>query len=132
MAPSMSLQTSRTAISGQRVSMRSVRATRSAPMRMAPRAAVDPAMSPIIMSSCNAAMLALGRFAFLPYLRRQQEKAGAPSQNGVSHFDAGDARAEEASFITRAGADPAGFTIIDVLAWGSLGHVLGFTALVLS
>jgi photosystem I subunit V len=99
---------------------------------MAPRAAVDPALTPVIMSSCNAAMLSLGRFAFLPYLRKQQAKAGVPTQNGVSHFDAGDFRAEEASFITRAGADPAGFNIIDVLAWGSLGHVLGFAALALS
>jgi photosystem I subunit V len=37
-------------------------------------------------------------------------------QNGVSHFDAGDARAEENTNVLTTG-DPAGFTIIDVLGW---------------
>eukprot|EP00192_Tetraselmis_astigmatica_P017276 CAMPEP_0117668342 /NCGR_PEP_ID=MMETSP0804-20121206/11493_1 /TAXON_ID=1074897 /ORGANISM="Tetraselmis astigmatica, Strain CCMP880" /LENGTH=131 /DNA_ID=CAMNT_0005476217 /DNA_START=96 /DNA_END=491 /DNA_ORIENTATION=+ len=128
----MSLKPScRATLAGKRVAVRSLRSTRPA-LRAPVRAAVDPANASIVISGCNAAMLALGRFVFLPYTRAQQEKAGVPVQNGVTHFEAGDIRAEEASFITRAGADPAGFTIIDVLAWGSLGHVLGFCALVLS
>jgi photosystem I subunit V len=129
MALSLSLQTSRAAIGGHRV--RSVRPARSARVaHVAPvRAAADPMM---VISGCNAAMLGLGRFVFRPYVQAQQEKAGQPVQNGTTHFEAGDRLAEEASFITRAGADPAGFSIIDTLAWGSLGHVLGFTAIVLS
>lgn len=127
----MSLQTSRVALGGKSVALRATRSSRS--VRAAPvRAAVDPANASLIISGCNAAMLSLGRFVFLGYSKRSMEKAGAPVQNGMTHFEAGDIRAEEASFITRAGADPAGFTIIDVLAWGSLGHVLGFTALVLA
>ena len=37
-------------------------------------------------------------------------------------------RAKEASFITTT-KDPAGFTLVDLLAWGSIGHALGFLAL---
>mmetsp|Transcript_10109 Transcript_10109/g.24092 ORF Transcript_10109/g.24092 Transcript_10109/m.24092 type:complete len:131 (+) Transcript_10109:127-519(+) len=129
---SMSLKTSSSMLSGQRVALRSTRSARGSPARMPVRAAFDPANTSLVISGCNAAMLALGRFAFLPYTKKQQEKAGLPVQNGKTHFEAGDIRAEEASFITRAGGDPAGFTIIDVLAWGSLGHVLGFLALALS
>lgn len=47
-------------------------------------------------------------------------------QDGKTYVDAGDERAEEQMFTT---GDPAGFTIIDVLAWGSLGHALGYAAL---
>eukprot|EP00873_Tetraselmis_striata_P040557 jgi/Tetstr1/460821/TSEL_000575.t1 len=129
MAPTMSLQTSRAAIGGQRVRAvrpaRAARATVAAPVR----ASADPM---IVIGGCNAAMLALGRFVFMPYVKSQQEKAGQPVQNGVTHLAAGDRLAEEASFITRSGGDPAGFSIIDTIAWGSLGHVLGFTAIVLS
>eukprot|EP00951_Prasinocladus_malaysianus_P002612 scaffold18342_cov42-Prasinocladus_malaysianus.AAC.1 len=128
MAPSMSVQTSRVALGGSRLAARPARATRS--VRVAPvRASAD---SMVLVSACTASMLALGRFVFLPYTKSQQSKAGAPVQNGVTHYEAGDRLAEEATFITTAGNDPAGFTIIDTLAWGSLGHVLGFTALVLS
>ncbi|QDZ20140.1 subunit V of photosystem I reaction center [Chloropicon primus] len=88
----------------------------------------------VIMSVANGALLALGRWGFLPYQRRQVEKAGLPTQadtvdpsNPQTHFEAGDDRAQEAEvFFTK---DPAGFTIIDVLAWGSLGHVIGFACL---
>lgn len=125
----MSLQTSRAALGGQRV--RSVRPARAARATVAApvRAAAD---SMMLISGCNAAMLALGRFVFMPYVKAQQEKAGMPVQNGVTHLEAGDRLAEEASFITRSGGDPAGFSIIDTLAWGSLGHVLGFIAVVLA
>jgi len=72
--------------------------------------------------------LSLGRYVFLPYQRAQVERVGLPTQNGETHFDAGDARAKEASFITTT-KDPAGFTLVDLLAWGSIGHALGFLAL---
>jgi photosystem I subunit V len=82
----------------------------------------------LAISGANAMMLALGRFVFMPYQRAQIEKAGLPTQNGETHFAAGDVKAEEASFLNTTN-DPAGFTLIDVMAWGSLGHALGFAAL---
>lgn len=47
---------------------------------------------------------------------------------GNSYFDK---LQDEASFIG-ATNDPAGFTIIDTLAWGALGHALGFAFLAAS
>jgi photosystem I subunit V len=82
----------------------------------------------VAISAANATALALGRFVFLPYQRAQVERVGLPTQNGETHFAAGDARAQEASFITSTN-DPAGFTLVDLLAWGSIGHALGFLAL---
>ena len=82
----------------------------------------------ITISAANALALSLGRYVFLPYQRAQVERVGLPTQNGETHFDAGDARAKEASFITTT-KDPAGFTLVDLLAWGSIGHALGFLAL---
>eukprot|EP00897_Mesotaenium_endlicherianum_P006179 jgi/Mesen1/558/ME000105S10736 len=46
-------------------------------------------------------------------------------QNGVTHFDAGDSRAQEVEGILKTN-DPAGFTIVDTLAWGAIGHAIGF------
>lgn len=82
----------------------------------------------VVISASNALALYLGRFVFLPYQRSQVERVGMPTQNGKTHFAAGDSRAEEASFITSTN-DPAGFNLIDLLAWGSIGHALGFLAL---
>eukprot|EP01024_Parvocaulis_polyphysoides_P009389 TRINITY_DN1293_c0_g1_i1.p1 TRINITY_DN1293_c0_g1~~TRINITY_DN1293_c0_g1_i1.p1 ORF type:complete len:131 (-),score=34.48 TRINITY_DN1293_c0_g1_i1:260-652(-) len=84
--------------------------------------------SMLVISGCNAAMLALGRFVAMPYQRKSVENAGLPVQNGTTHYAAGDRLAEEASFFLKTG-DPSGFNIIDVLAWGSLGHAIGFAAL---
>lgn len=80
------------------------------------------------MSAANATCLALGRWGFLTYQRRSVEKAGRPVQNGMTHEAAGDIRAQEVSFLT-ATNDPAGFNLIDVMAWGSIGHILGFIIL---
>ena len=82
----------------------------------------------LVISGANALCLALGRFVFLPYQRAQVERVGMPTQNGKTHFAAGDSRAEEASFAM-ATRDQAGFTIVDLLAWGSIGHAVGFLAL---
>jgi len=82
----------------------------------------------LTISACNGAMLFLGRFAFLPYQRAQVEKAGLPVQNGQNYEAAGDKYAAEASFLNDTN-DPAGFSLIDVMAWGSLGHALGFFVL---
>eukprot|EP00210_Caulerpa_lentillifera_P006290 g6009.t1 len=82
----------------------------------------------IVISAANATCLALGRWGFLAYQRKSVEKAGMPVQNGQTHAEAGDIRAQEVTFLT-ATKDPAGFNLIDVLAWGSIGHVLGFIIL---
>ncbi len=50
--------------------------------------------------------LALGRFVFLPFHRASLAKAGLPKQNDQTHFAAGDARAEEASFVLKVGSMP--------------------------
>ena len=98
------------------------------PPAPAPARLLPPSDCNVIISCTNAAMLGLGRFVFLPYQRRQIEKQGLPVQNGVTNFAAGDERAAESRGVMETG-DPAGFTLIDTLAWGSLGHVLGYIAL---
>lgn len=77
------------------------------------------------------ASLAVGRFVALPYQRAQIQKQ-VPKQNNVDYVSAGDNRAKEFSSLIEAGNDPSSFGPIDVLAWGSIGHVIGFTALVLA
>lgn len=83
----------------------------------------------LIVGGATVAALALGRFVVLPYHRASLAKAGIPKQNGVSHFEAGDRLAEEVTFLTNTN-DPAGFTIVDVFAWGALGHAAAFYILV--
>lgn len=82
----------------------------------------------LVISGCNALALSLGRFVFLPSIREKTSAQGPGSQNGESHFAAGDARAEEAASVF-ATNDPAGFTIVDLLMWGSIGHAVGYSAL---
>ena len=83
----------------------------------------------LIVGGATVAALALGRFVVLPYHRASLAQAGLPKQNGVSHFEAGDRLAEEVTFLTNTN-DPAGFTIVDVFAWGALGHAAGYYILV--
>ncbi|BBN15276.1 photosystem I subunit V [Marchantia polymorpha subsp. ruderalis] len=79
----------------------------------------------LVISLSTGALLFLGRFVLLPFQRKQVSQAGLPRQNGVTHFEAGDARAQEVSSLMKTN-DPAGFTIVDLLAWGALGHAVGF------
>lgn len=53
------------------------------------------------------AALALGRFVFLPFHQRSLEKAGLGTQNGLTHYEAGDNLAQEATWATKT-TDPAG------------------------
>jgi len=119
--------TARPAMAGRKVSMR---ARAAAPAR---RSVTTKAFSDVnvTVTVCNAAMLALGRFAFMPYQRAQIAKAGLPTQNGTTHEASGDIYAKEASFITSTN-DPSGFTLIDVMGWGSLGHALAYAVLATS
>ena len=85
------------------------------------------------VSSCTFTMLFLGRFVFRDFQKKALEKQGLPSQNGVPHYEAGDDRAlEQEAVVTASLNDPVGFSIVDVLSWGSLGHALGFALAVLS
>ena len=105
-------------------------AVKSAPGAVAMRRSTTKAFSDVqlVISGCNGLALALGRFVFLPQIREKPAKQGQGSQNGETHFEAGDARAEEAASVF-ATTDPAGFTIGDLLMWGSVGHAVGYTAL---
>eukprot|EP00897_Mesotaenium_endlicherianum_P000711 jgi/Mesen1/10640/ME000894S10209 len=78
-----------------------------------------------VITASTATTLFLGRLAFLPIQRHFNKEAGLPKQNGVTHFDAGDSRAQEVEGILKTN-DPAGFTIVDTLAWGAIGHAIGF------
>lgn len=90
------------------------------------KAAVDPAFA---VSGATAAMLAVGRFAFLPYHRRSLAKSDiGPKTTGSTYFDS---LQKPASFTVTTN-DPAGFTIIDLMGWGALGHALGFLILATS
>tara|TARA_B100000768_G_scaffold134631_1_gene125424 strand:+ start:4388 stop:4822 length:435 start_codon:yes stop_codon:yes gene_type:complete len=64
----------------------------------------------------------------LTFFPIQTSAQGPGVQNGESHFAAGDSRAEEAASVF-ATNDPTGFTIVDLLMWGSVGHALGYSAL---
>ncbi|KAL6769897.1 PSAG1 [Auxenochlorella protothecoides x Auxenochlorella symbiontica] len=79
----------------------------------------------LVVGGATFAALALGRFVFLPFHRDNLARQGLPRQNGITHAEAGDRGAEEATFLLKTN-DPAGFNIIDVLAWGALGHAAAF------
>eukprot|EP00891_Asterochloris_glomerata_P008142 jgi/Astpho2/8142/gw1.00120.275.1_t len=82
----------------------------------------------LVISGATAVSLALGRFVFLDFQRDNAARQGMPVQNGVTHEEAGDRLAGEVPFL-KATKDPAGFNIIDVFAWGAIGHALGYAAL---
>lgn len=94
---------------------------------MAARKVTTKAISEVnlVVGGATMASLALGRFVFLPFHRNSLAKAGMPKQNGVTHLEAGDRLAEEVTFFTNTN-DPAGFSLVDVMAWGALGHAAAF------
>ena len=100
-------------------------AVRAAPGAVASRRSTVTALSDVqlVISGCNGLALALGRFVFLPSIREKTGMQGPGVQNGESHFAAGDARAEEAASVF-ATNDPAGFNVVDLLMWGSIGHAV--------
>ncbi|KAI9127038.1 hypothetical protein K1719_001597 [Acacia pycnantha] len=83
----------------------------------------------VVISLSIGLSLFLGRFVFFNFTRENMAKQ-VPEQNGLTHFEAGDTRAG----ITRAKEyvsllkfnDPVGFNIVDVLAWGSVGHIVAY------
>ena len=107
--------------------LKPVRAVRTSRKALTTVAAIgDPAS--ITISACTAGSLFLGRFAFLDLQRDRVAKQGLPVQNGVTHLEAGDKRSVEFEglFATN---DPAGFNLVDLLMWGSVGHAVGFLVL---
>jgi photosystem I subunit V len=92
---------------------------------VAPRALSD---VNVAISGATAASLFLGRFVFFEYQKKAAAKAGPGMQNGQTHQAAGDRLAAESSVVTSTG-DPAGFSIPLLLAWGAIGHALGYFAL---
>lgn len=89
-------------------------------------------LSPSVVISLSTGLsLFLGRFVFFNFQRENVAKQGLPEQNGKSHFDSGDSRAKEYAGLLKSN-DPVGFNIVDVLAWGSIGHVVAYYVLATS
>ncbi|KAL2475930.1 Photosystem I reaction center subunit V [Abeliophyllum distichum] len=86
--------------------------------------------APLVISLSTGLSLFLGRFVFFNFQRENVAKQ-VPEQNGVSHFEAGDVRAKEYVSLLKSN-DPVGFNIVDVLAWGSIGHIVAYYILATS
>ncbi|KAF5796324.1 putative photosystem I PsaG/PsaK protein [Helianthus annuus] len=85
----------------------------------------------LVISLSTGLSLFLGRFVFFNFQRENVAKQGLPEQNGVTHFEAGDKRAKEYVSLLKSN-DPVGFNIVDVLAWGSIGHIVAYYILATS
>ncbi|KAK8644041.1 hypothetical protein V6N13_013314 [Hibiscus sabdariffa] len=86
--------------------------------------------APVVISISTALSLFLGRFVFFNFQRENVAKQ-VPEQNGLTHFEAGDTRAKEYVSLLKSN-DPVGFNIVDVLAWGSIGHIVAYYILATS
>ena len=95
--------------------------------RLAIKAELD---APVVISISTALSLFLGRFVFFNFQRENVAKQ-VPEQNGLTHFEAGDTRAKEYVSLLKSN-DPVGFNIVDVLAWGSIGHIVAYYILATS
>ncbi|KAG2304541.1 hypothetical protein Bca4012_063597 [Brassica carinata] len=88
-------------------------------------------LSPSVVISLSTGLsLFLGRFVFFNFQRENVAKQ-VPEQNGKTHFEAGDDRAKEYVSLLKSN-DPVGFNIVDVLAWGSIGHIVAYYVLATS
>ncbi|CAH9101754.1 unnamed protein product [Cuscuta europaea] len=85
----------------------------------------------VVISLSTGLSLFMGRFVFFNFQRENAAKQGLPEQNGVSHFEAGDRRAKEYLSLLKSN-DPVGFNIVDVLSWGSIGHIIAYSILATS
>ncbi|RWR84785.1 Photosystem I PsaG/PsaK protein [Cinnamomum micranthum f. kanehirae] len=84
----------------------------------------------LVISLSTGLSLFLGRFVFFNFQRENVAKQ-VPGQNGLTHFEAGDTRAKEYVGLLKSN-DPVGFNIVDVLAWGSIGHIVAYYILATS
>ncbi|XP_008805523.2 photosystem I reaction center subunit V, chloroplastic-like [Phoenix dactylifera] len=97
-----------------------------------PGLAVKAELNPSLVISLSTGLsLFLGRFVFFNFQRENVAKQGLPEQNGMTHYDAGDTRAKEYVSLLKSN-DPVGFNIVDVLAWGSIGHIVAYYILATS
>ncbi|KAJ8764987.1 hypothetical protein K2173_010457 [Erythroxylum novogranatense] len=88
--------------------------------------AVKAELNPSLVITLSTGLsLFLGRFVFFNFQRENVAKQGLPEQNGVTHYEAGDVRAKEYVSLLKSN-DPVGFNIVDVLAWGSIGHIVAY------
>ncbi|KAK4439632.1 Photosystem I reaction center subunit V, chloroplastic [Sesamum alatum] len=107
-------------------------ATFRRPLTPNKRLSIKSELSPSLVISLSTGLsLFLGRFVFFNFQRENVAKQGLPEQNGVSHFEAGDLRAKEYVSLLKSN-DPVGFNIVDVLAWGSIGHIVAYYILATS
>ncbi|NBH36863.1 photosystem I reaction center subunit V, partial [Clostridiaceae bacterium] len=95
--------------------------------RLVVKAELNPS---VVISLSTGLSLFLGRFVFFNFQRENVAKQ-VPEQNGISHFEAGDVRAKEYVSLLKSN-DPVGFNIVDVLAWGSIGHIVAYYILATS
>ncbi|KAJ3694706.1 hypothetical protein LUZ60_000083 [Juncus effusus] len=94
--------------------------------------AVKAELNPSLVISLSTGLsLFMGRFVFFNFQRENVAKQGLPTQNGKTHFEAGDTRAKEFAGILKSN-DPVGFNIVDVLSWGSIGHIVAYYILATS
>lgn len=103
---------------------------RALSIRRRPGAIKSELNSALVISLSTGLSLFLGRFVFFGFQRENLAKQ-VPSQNGKTHFDAGDVRAKEYVGLLKSN-DPVGFNIVDVLAWGSIGHIVAYYILATS
>ncbi|KAI4374840.1 hypothetical protein MLD38_012787 [Melastoma candidum] len=101
------------------------------PRRGRPAAVRAELSAPLVISLSTGLSLFLGRFVFFNFQRENVAKQGLPEQNGKTHFEAGDVRAQEYVSLLKSN-DPVGFNIVDVLAWGSIGHIVAYYILATS
>ncbi|XP_074560680.1 photosystem I reaction center subunit V, chloroplastic [Curcuma longa] len=107
--------------------------TRSVPVQSIrrPGASVRAELSaPLVISLSTGLSLFLGRFVFFGFQRENVAKQ-VPKQNGIPHFEAGDERAKEFEGLLKSN-DPVGFNLVDVLMWGTMGHVVAYYILATS
>lgn len=102
------------------------------PNKRVARGVVRAELNPSLVISLSTGLsLFLGRFVFFNFQRENVAKQGLPEQNGLTHFEAGDTRAKEYVSLLKSN-DPVGFNIVDVLAWGSIGHIVAYYILATS
>lgn len=104
-----------------------IKPARPVSKRASIRAELSP---PLVISLSTGLSLFLGRFVFFNFQRENVAKQ-VPEQNGKSHFEAGDVRAKEYVGLLKSN-DPVGFNVVDVLAWGSIGHIVAYYILATS
>ncbi|EXB51076.1 Photosystem I reaction center subunit V [Morus notabilis] len=119
-------------LKGTKLSLPATTTTTKLALRRPRSAAIKAELNPSLVISLSTGLsLFLGRFVFFNFQRENVAKQGLPEQNGVTHFEAGDTRAQEYVNLLKSN-DPVGFNIVDVLAWGSIGHIVAYYILATS